>query len=75
MEVNSQLPIKITLAILIIMHLLTGVVSKVKCYIKTNKKVPYEYLRTTGKPKGAIFGLVAEGFFHFSRRNYKESCN
>ena len=37
MEANSQLPIKITLAILIIMHLLTGVVSKVKCYIKMNK--------------------------------------
>ncbi|EFI05003.1 LOW QUALITY PROTEIN: outer membrane protein, partial [Bacteroides sp. 1_1_14] len=34
-----------------------------KVLYKDEQKVPYEYLRTTGKPKGAIFGLVAEGFF------------
>lgn len=34
-----------------------------KVLFKDEQKVPYDYLRTTGKPKGAIFGLVSEGFF------------
>ena len=52
MEANSQLPIKITLAILIIMHLLTGVVSKVKCYIKMNKKCLMNICVLQVNPKG-----------------------
>lgn len=34
-----------------------------KLLYKDEQKVPYDYLRATGKPVGAIFGLVAEGFF------------
>lgn len=37
------------------------VASKVKYIDEQN--VPYDYLRKTGRPAGAIFGLVSEGFF------------
>lgn len=34
-----------------------------KLLFKDEQKVPHDYLRTTGRPVGAIFGLEAEGFF------------
>lgn len=34
-----------------------------KLLFKDEQKVPHDYLRATGRPVGAIFGLVAEGFF------------
>lgn len=34
-----------------------------KLLFKDEQAVPYDYLRATGKPVNAIWGLVAEGFF------------
>lgn len=43
-----------------------------KLLFKDEQKVPYDYLRETGNPIGAIWGLEAEGFFT-SLEEIKES--